>query len=214
MWNGYDRDHHLLRLHAADLLQKTAARRLEPSQPAPHLFLPPYHALSYDRFDPQILLSLATAYAERAAERTGAVASPPHPSTRDELAAWGISPRTASSSRASSSKASTKPQRLSVGYLSTDFGEHPTSHLMRSFWQLQREGRRVRATCFARSDDRSQQREHLVATCEEWVELTGLSWAAAAHEIRKRRIRTLSLLAHWHASDPARARHGAQARWP
>ncbi len=82
-------------------------------------------------------------------------------------------------------------KRLRIGYLSTDFGEHPTSHLMRSFWQLQREHGRVRATCFARSHDGSEQRVHLMRTCEEWVELTGLPWAAAAEQIRQRRVHLL-----------------------
>ena len=78
-----------------------------------------------------------------------------------------------------------------VGYLSTDFGEHPTSHLMRSVWRLQRERRTVRAVCFARSDDRSEQRAHIAATCEEFVELTGLSWRDAAERIRQRRVMIL-----------------------
>ena len=123
--------------------------------PAPHLFLPPYHGLSYEDLPPIFLLRLATAYAEHAAERSGAAMVPP-PLASGQRATDG---------------------RLAVGYLSTDFGAHPTSHLMRSFWALQQAHGRVRATCFPRSNDGSEQRAHLMSTCEEWVDLTGLSWA-------------------------------------
>ena len=62
--------------------------------------------------------------------------------------------------------------RLRVGYLTTDFGDHPTSHLMRSMWRLQRELGRVHAICFARSNDGSAQRAFIERTCEEFVDLS------------------------------------------
>ena len=51
-----------------------------PLEPAPHLFLPPYHALAYEGFTPARLRALATVYAERAAHTSAAWshAAPPH----------------------------------------------------------------------------------------------------------------------------------------
>ena len=92
---------------------------------------------------------------------------------------------------AASSSATSSGRRLVVGYLSTDIGEHPTSHLMRSFWRLQREGGRVRSVCFARSDDGSAQRAYIASTCDEFVDLSRMHWRAAADAIRSRRVMIL-----------------------
>ena len=114
-------------------------------------------------------------YAARAAAVTGAAAG------------WGgwVGRRTKQTA------VSRTDQRLTVGYLSTDFGEHPTSHLMRNVWALQRKGGRVRAICFARTNDRTEQRKYIQETCEEFVDLTGYSWRRAADEINARRVELL-----------------------
>jgi protein O-GlcNAc transferase len=215
-WRDHEARHATLRGHGAQLLAATAARRLQPLQPAPFLFLPPYHALSYDGLRPEVLRELALAYAERAAERAGGTGTRTGTVTGTRLplarpSSLDVDGDVASVSSVSSLDVDGRSygevkgkgegevnggkgkgdRRLRVGYLSTDLGEHPTSHLMRSFWRLQHEHGRVRATCFARSNDGSEQRAFLMQTCEEWVELTGLSWAAAAQQIRQRRLHLL-----------------------
>ena len=146
-----------LRALAADMLARAARRA--PLEPAPHLFLPPYHTLAYEGFDPGLLRALAATYAARAAMTS---AAPPPPPPR----ALGAALRAA---------AARAPDRRPVmGYVTPDFGEHPTSHLMRSVWRLQRAAGRVRAVCLSRSaPDGSPNRRHIAATCEEFVELGG-----------------------------------------
>lgn len=168
-------DAHRAALHdtTVELLARIAARGL--FDPAPHLFLPPYHALAYGgRFTPLTLRALAAAYAERAAAVVGA---------SSHWRGWYAAAHVAAVS---------SDRRLHVGYLSTDFGDHPTSHLMRSVWALQRVRGGVRATCFARSpSDGSEQRRFLERTCEEFVDLTGQPWHTAAAEINGRRVQIL-----------------------
>ena len=171
-WMGGEERHDHLRALWDDLLDRINAKRRNPMMPSPHLFLPPYHALAYDRSDPIKLRELAAAYAEHAADRAGATASPPPPHPPPPNVHWRKSADT----------------RLTVGYLTTDFGNHPTTHLMQSVFRIQQELGSVRAICFARSDDRSEQRRRLMKECEEFVDLTGLDWRVSASEIRKRRI--------------------------
>lgn len=193
-WEDGEGKHRKLLALLSDLLSRVDERRAMPLQPAPHLFLPPYHALAYDRVPAGGLLRLAAAYAERAAERTGAAASP-HPSFRPSTDAsyWLARPSAAGAEgmQGGEEDRTARARRLVVGYLTTDFGEHPTSHLMRSVWRIQKELGHTRAVCFARSNDRSQQRAYIASTCEEFVELTHLSWVKAAAEIRKRRVAIL-----------------------
>ena len=160
-----------------DLLARVETRREQPMSPAPHLFVPPYHALAYDGAPPVKLRQLATAYSEHAADRSGSSAapSPPHPP------AYASHWRTGDASGA----------RLTVGYLTTDFGNHPTTHLMQSTFRIQRQLGRVRAICFARSNDHSEARAQLARECEEFVDLTGLDWRVAAERIRARRVSIL-----------------------
>ena len=167
------------------MLRQEATRR--PLDPSPHLFLPPYHALAYGgRFGPAFLRELAAVYAARAATVTGAAA---------EWGGWTAPAAPAAARRAVTAAVTAAvtraDRRLVVGYLSTDFGEHPTSHLMRNVWALQRARGRVRAICFSRSNDRSEQRKYIAETCDEFVDLTGYSWRRAADEINARRVAIL-----------------------
>jgi protein O-GlcNAc transferase len=158
---------------ASRLLARVAARGH--SDPAPHLFLPPYHALAYGgRFKPLALRALAAAYAQRAVAVAGMKLS---------WHAWYAETRAADLLTG---------RRLRVGYLSTDFGEHPTSHLMRSVWLLQRARGEVHAICFARSpSDLSEQRRYIERTCEEFIDLSAMSWLEAATTINLRRVHIL-----------------------
>ena len=76
--------------------------------------------------------------------------------------------------------------------MTPDFGEHPTSHLMRSVWRLQRQAGRVRAVCFARSpSDGSANRRHIASTCEDWVELGAMDYRGAAAAINAHHVQLL-----------------------
>ncbi len=76
--------------------------------------------------------------------------------------------------------------------MTPDFGEHPTSHLMRSVWRLQRQAGRVRAVCLSRSPpDGSANRRHIASTCEQWVELGGLDYREAAAAINGLHVQLL-----------------------
>ena len=76
--------------------------------------------------------------------------------------------------------------------MTPDFGEHPTSHLMRSVWRLQRQAGRVRAVCLSRSPpDGSANRRHIASTCERWVELGGMDYREAAAAINGLHVQLL-----------------------
>ena len=177
-WVDQEHKHALLGALFDDLLDRVQARRTNPMRPSPHLFLPPYHALGYERTDPHQLRDLATSYGEHASDRSGATAAPPPPHPPADAATWGDGDGRVS-------------KRLTVGYLTTDFGNHPTTHLIQSIFRIQHQLGKVRAICFARSDDGSEQRRQLMRECEEFVDLTGLDWRVAAARIRERRVAIL-----------------------
>ena len=70
----------------ADEMVTRAAQRT-PLEPAPHLFLPPYHTLAYQGFDPATLRALAATYAARAAMTSAAPPAPPPRAIGSELRA-------------------------------------------------------------------------------------------------------------------------------
>ena len=77
----------LATLHALadDMLHRAAHRA--PLEPAPHLFLPPYHTLAYQGFGPATLRALAATYSERAAMTSAAPPAPPPHAIGAELRA-------------------------------------------------------------------------------------------------------------------------------
>ena len=77
----------LATLHALadDMLHRAAHRA--PLEPAPHLFLPPYHTLAYQGFGPATLHALAATYSERAAMTSAAPPAPPPHAIGAELRA-------------------------------------------------------------------------------------------------------------------------------
>jgi protein O-GlcNAc transferase len=63
---------------------------------------------------------------------------------------------------------------LRIGYLSSDFGNHPTSHLMQSIPGVH-DRTRVRIYCYALSpDDGTTFRSKIAAECDEFVDLSSL----------------------------------------
>ena len=79
-WRHFERAHARLRTLNADLLTQLDARRANPMVPAPHLFLPSYHALSCEGYSPSTLL--AQAVRTRSAPRSAWVHSRPCPIAR------------------------------------------------------------------------------------------------------------------------------------
>ncbi|MFN6560951.1 MAG: TIGR03032 family protein [Nostoc sp. ChiSLP01] len=73
--------------------------------------------------------------------------------------------------------------RLRIGYLSNDFRNHATSHLMKSLFNLHN---RANFEIFAYSfgtDDNSEYRQHIVANCEHFQDITTLSTEESARQI-------------------------------
>jgi len=170
----------MARLHdlADELLDAANGVGRSPLAPAPHLFLPPYHALAYEGFTPTRLRALAALYAGRAAMTSAAPPTPPPAELGAQL-------------RAAAALAAAD-RRPVVGYVTPDFGDHPTSHLMRSVWRLQGAAGRVRAVCFARTpSDGSPNRLHIEASCEEFVDLSSVGYREAAAAINARRVQLL-----------------------
>jgi protein O-GlcNAc transferase len=82
-------------------------------------------------------------------------------------------------------------ERLRVGYVSSDFGNHPLSHLMQSvFGMHDRMGFEI--FCYATSaDDGSTYRQKIKTESEHFIEIMALSNEEAAKQIYKDRIHIL-----------------------
>ncbi|RLN86837.1 hypothetical protein BBJ28_00008185 [Nothophytophthora sp. Chile5] len=81
--------------------------------------------------------------------------------------------------------------RLHVGYLSYDFADHPTTHLMEGvFTMTDRRSTKVVAFGYGR-DDGSGFRERVVQTVEKFVELAAASFEQSAVQIHDERIHIL-----------------------
>ncbi|WP_445635254.1 protein O-GlcNAc transferase [Nostoc sp. DSM 114161] len=73
--------------------------------------------------------------------------------------------------------------RLRIGYLSNDFRNHATSHLMKSLFNLHNRGNfEIFAYSFG-GDDNSEYRQHIVANCEHFQDITTLSTEESARQI-------------------------------
>jgi predicted O-linked N-acetylglucosamine transferase (SPINDLY family) len=77
-----------------------------------------------------------------------------------------------------------RPQRLVIGYASTDFHDHATAHLIAGLLEVHDRARfAVRLYSYGRTDD-SAWRERLVAAADEFVDTRALSLCEAAARIR------------------------------
>lgn len=81
--------------------------------------------------------------------------------------------------------------RLRIGYVSGDFREHPTAHLTRKLFGIHDRSRFEIVGFSLRPDDGSRYRRDIVAGCDRFVELTGLSHAEAALRIAREGIHVL-----------------------
>ena len=92
------------------------------------------------------------------------------------------------------------PERLRIGYVSADFREHPTAHLMRGLFRVHDRTRfeiHVYALC---PDDRSDYYQRIRADADRFVDLTGTSNAEAATRIHADGIHLLIDLMGYTAS--------------
>ncbi|KAI8466334.1 MAG: TPR-like protein [Monoraphidium minutum] len=133
-----------------DVRRDLAAGRLPAVQP--------FHAMAYP-FPADLALAISRAYAEQCALAAARLGLPalPHPPARP------LAPGRA--------------QRLRVAYVSSDFGNHPLSHLMGSVFGLH-DRRRVEVFCYALSPpDGSEWRRRIEAEAEHFIDAS--AWPAA-----------------------------------
>ena len=100
--------------------------------------------------------------------------------SRGEFLAAGMAPVRQQRSFVESASA---PERLRIGYVSADFRDHPTAHLMRGLFRVHDRTRfeiHVYALC---PDDRSDYYQRIRADADRFVDLTGTSNAEAATRI-------------------------------
>lgn len=77
-----------------------------------------------------------------------------------------------------------RPHRLRVGYVSSDFVNHPYAHLTRSVYGLHAAGCAVECFCYALTPaDGSAWRVHIEATAEHFRDISGMDTATAAAAI-------------------------------
>ena len=117
----------------------------------------PFHAMTYP-FPPDLVLAISARYAAHCARAAAALGAPalPHPPRRP-LAAG---------------------ERLRVAYVSSDFANHPLSHLMASVFGMH-DRARLEAFCYALTPpDGSEWRAKIEAEAEHFVDAS--SWAADA----------------------------------
>jgi predicted O-linked N-acetylglucosamine transferase (SPINDLY family) len=81
--------------------------------------------------------------------------------------------------------------RLRVGYVSGDFREHPTAHLTRKLFRVHDRNRFEIIGFSLRPDDGSRYWREIVAGCDRFVDLTGLSNAESAARIARQGIHIL-----------------------
>ncbi|MEH2402788.1 TIGR03032 family protein [Nostoc sp.] len=73
--------------------------------------------------------------------------------------------------------------RLRIGYLSNDFRNHATSHLIKSLFDLHDQANfEIFAYSFG-ADDKSEYRQHITANCEHFQDITTLSIEESARQI-------------------------------
>ena len=117
--------------------------------------------------------------------------------SRGEFLAAGMAPVR---QRLSFVESASAPERLRIGYVSADFRDHPTAHLMRGLFRVHDRTRfeiHVYALC---PDDRSDYYQRIRADADRFVDLTGTSNAEAATRIHADGIHLLIDLMGYTAS--------------
>lgn len=142
--------------------------------------LTPWHCSTYP-LDPQFVKRLSRAHAEAVVASTQSLQCPPlqHP------------PR-----------APLRPgERLRIGYVSSEFNDHPVSHLMGSVFSFH-DRSRYEVFCYSiRASDGSQWRKRVEDTVEHFVEVSSWDTAQIAKRISDDRIHIAINLNGWTKSD-------------
>eukprot|EP00771_Trimastix_marina_P003896 gnl/Trimastix_PCT/607.p1 GENE.gnl/Trimastix_PCT/607~~gnl/Trimastix_PCT/607.p1 ORF type:complete len:937 (+),score=199.44 gnl/Trimastix_PCT/607:34-2844(+) len=159
----------------------------------------PFHAIVYP-FTLQLALDLARAYARRVAASVHPPAMPfpgpprvrvprPPPVDKSLLTLRRLPPPTG---RQQAADGTVLPDaRLHIGYVSSDFGDHPLSHLMQSVFGMH-DRRHFRVTCYALSaNDGTHWRQKIETEAEHFVDLTGLTNEQAAQHIASQGVHIL-----------------------
>eukprot|EP00850_Spirogloea_muscicola_P021471 SM000250S08729 [mRNA] locus=s250:111942:120200:- [translate_table: standard] len=113
----------------------------------------PFHAIAYP-IDPLTALEISRRYAEHCRVLASRLSLPP----------YNHSP-----------PASKLPGRLHIGYVSSDFGNHPLSHLMGSVFGLHNR-QRIKVFCYAlSSSDGSEWRQRIASEAEVFIDISSFS---------------------------------------
>uniref|UniRef100_A0A061RFK4 protein O-GlcNAc transferase n=2 Tax=Tetraselmis sp. GSL018 TaxID=582737 RepID=A0A061RFK4_9CHLO len=145
-----------------EVLRDIAAGRLPPVQP--------FHAMAYP-FAADLALTISRKYAEHCAKGAARLGCPAlaHPPARRLV----------------------NGERLRVGYVSSDFGNHPLSHLMNSVFGLHNRDT-VEVFCYALSPpDGSEWRTNIQNDAEHFLDVSSWTTVAIAHKISEDRIQVL-----------------------
>ncbi|XP_061366367.1 probable UDP-N-acetylglucosamine--peptide N-acetylglucosaminyltransferase SEC [Gastrolobium bilobum] len=133
----------------------------------------PFHALAYP-FDPMLALEISRKYAAHCSLIASRFALPPfsHPPPIPINNEGGY-------------------ERLRVGYVSSDFGNHPLSHLMRSIFGMHNK-KNVEVFCYALSpNDGTEWRQSIQSEAEHFVDVSAISSDTIAKMINKDKIHIL-----------------------
>ncbi|KAL9272079.1 putative UDP-N-acetylglucosamine--peptide N-acetylglucosaminyltransferase SEC [Drosera capensis] len=133
----------------------------------------PFHAIAYP-LDPLLALEISRKYAQHCSVVASRYALPPfsHPTPVPVKTDGGF-------------------QRLRVGYLSSDFGNHPLSHLMGSVFGIHNR-QNVEVFCYALSaSDGTEWRQRIQSEAEHFVDVSAMSSDLIAKMINEDKIQIL-----------------------
>ncbi|KAL2994322.1 hypothetical protein AAZX31_10G159300 [Glycine max] len=133
----------------------------------------PFHAIAYP-LDPMLALEISRKYAAHCSVIASRFALPPfnHPSPIPIKREGGY-------------------ERLRIGYVSSDFGNHPLSHLMGSVFGMHNR-KNVEVFCYALSaNDGTEWRQRIQSEAEHFVDVSAMSSDAIAKMINEDKIHIL-----------------------
>ncbi|HOW75872.1 MAG TPA: tetratricopeptide repeat protein [Candidatus Competibacteraceae bacterium] len=134
-----------------------------------------------------------------------------------EWIAGTVAELTATGGRGSATPVAQEPARLKIGYVSADFREHPTAHLMRSLFRCH-DRRRFEIYVYSlHSDDGSAYYRQIRDDSDQFVDLSSMDNAAAVRRIQTDEVSILvDLMAYTNFARPeifARRPAPIQVNW-
>jgi predicted O-linked N-acetylglucosamine transferase (SPINDLY family) len=120
-----------------------------------------------------------------------------------EWIAGTVAKSAATGGRGSAVTVTQEPARLKIGYVSADFREHPTAHLMRSLFRTHDRRRFEIYTYSLRGDDGSAYHRQIRDDSDQFVDLSGMENAAAVRRIQADKVDILvDLMAYTNFARP------------